>query len=103
MFNLRSVNRNLKSKNDVLSRTKTRTNFNSTNPSSGSMNSPKGPALLSLQPGSKSGYFKLGTTSGRQSSSRQQRFLMDMSEHIANCKQIRQNFVENGIMDYDVN
>lgn len=103
VFNLRNANRNFRSKNEILSRTKTRTNFNSTNPSSGTLSSPKGPALLSLQPASKSGYFKLGTTSGRQSSSRQQRFLMDMSEHMANCKQIRKNFVENGIMDYDVN
>lgn len=102
VFNLRNV-RNVKSKNEILSRTKTRTNFNSTNQSSGTMNSPKETALLSLQPASKSGYFKVGTTSGRQSSTRQQRFQMDMSEHIANCKQIRKNFVQNGIMDYDVN
>lgn len=104
LFNIRNVNKNLKSKPKQPPRNM-RKNFNSTHQSTGTvLSSPDDTMLLSLQPGSKSGYFKLGTAaSGRQSNLRLPPYQLDMSAHIANCKKIRKNFIQNGVMDYDVN
>lgn len=102
VFNLR--NNSFKSRPKQPQRN-ARKNFNSTHQSTGTVASaPDETMLLSLQPASKSGYFKLGTAAqNKQSNLRLPPYQLDMSAHIANCKKIRKNFIANGIMDYDVN
>ena len=106
-FNIRNVTREFKKSNRNGQARNLRKAFNSTYQSTGTAASPPDEAMmLSLQPSSKSGYFKLSGRNGPRMVGGQGRsapYQLDMSAHIANCKQIRKNFIEKGIMDYDVN
>ena len=101
IFNMRNQNR-IKPFSGDLNKKKLRKTFNMAKPSSGTLSQQNEPTQPSLQPAKKSGFFKVSSTTGRQSKVQGQ-FQFDMSSHIENCKKIRKNFVQNGILDYDVN